>query len=88
MLTSRHPEVERLAFELATQRGQPVDEVLLAALRAEKARGTVSPPPHAQEHHRLLDEVRKIQERVASRPMLDARSADEILGYDERGIFG
>ena len=32
--------------------------------------------------------VRAIQEAVARLPVLDERPADEIIGYDENGLFG
>jgi hypothetical protein len=35
----------------------------------------------------LLARVRGIQEEVARLPVLDSRSADEIIGYNERGHF-
>lgn len=35
----------------------------------------------------LLARVREIQEEVARLPVLDNRSPDEIIGYDERGHF-
>jgi antitoxin VapB len=35
---------------------------------------------------RLLGELRAIRERVARLPELDARSDEEIIGYDEHGI--
>ncbi len=35
----------------------------------------------------LLARVRAIQAEVARLPILDARSADEIIGYNERGHF-
>ena len=31
-------------------------------------------------------EVRSIQERIAKLPVLDARDADDVLGYDEHGV--
>lgn len=34
----------------------------------------------------LRREIRRIQERVSRLPVLDDRSADEILGYDENGL--
>jgi antitoxin VapB len=34
----------------------------------------------------LRDELRPIGERVASMPVLDPRSSDEIIDYDERGL--
>ena len=35
---------------------------------------------------RLSDELRAIGERVAALPVLDDRTDDEILDYDERGV--
>ena len=38
------------------------------------------------ESDRLARELRAIRERCAGHPVLDSRSADEILGYDEHGL--
>jgi antitoxin VapB len=35
---------------------------------------------------RLRDELREIAQRCARLPTIDDRSAEEILGYDERGL--
>jgi len=35
----------------------------------------------------LLARVRAIQKDVAELPVLDARSPDEIIGYNERGVL-
>lgn len=35
---------------------------------------------------RLADELEAIAEHCANLPVLDSRSADEILGYDEQGL--
>ena len=32
--------------------------------------------------------VRALQDRLARLPVLDPRTPDEILGYDENGLFG
>jgi len=34
----------------------------------------------------MRTDVRRVQERIASLPVLDSRSADELLGYDEHGV--
>jgi len=39
-------------------------------------------------YQRMLGNIRKIQARVAALPVLDDRSPDEILGYDENGLPG
>jgi hypothetical protein len=36
----------------------------------------------------LIARIRAIQAEVARLPVLDARSPDEIIGYDERGLPG
>jgi len=36
---------------------------------------------------RLLARVRALQAEIARRPVLDARTPEEILGYNERGHF-
>lgn len=36
----------------------------------------------------LLARIRAIQAEVARLPVLDARSPDEIVGYNKRGHFG
>lgn len=35
---------------------------------------------------RLLGELREISERIARLPVLDTRSEEDIIGYDEFGI--
>ena len=39
-------------------------------------------------HRKPLDmaKIRELQARVAALPVLDTRTADEILGYDEFGL--
>lgn len=32
--------------------------------------------------------IRAIQQAVAQLPVLDARTPEEIIGYDEQGLFG
>jgi len=88
-------EADRLARELAEQTGESVEDAVLNALRRallhEKLdrinRETRREPtrfPIDDPH--MIDRVREIQERVARLPVLDDRSADELLGYDEWGL--
>jgi hypothetical protein len=46
-------------------------------LARESQRGT---------QYRFYTAVKRVQERLASLPVLDARNADELLGYDEHGV--
>ena len=80
-LNIKSGEAHRLAQALAEARGtnltEAVTAALAASLEAEKASGSAD---------LLLAEVAEIQAFVAALPDLDARSPEEIVGYDERGL--
>ena len=42
--------------------------------------------PRKQELERTKSEIAEILRRVDSLPVIDPRSADEILAYDEHGV--
>ncbi len=81
-LNIKHAEADRLARELAAVTGETLTEAVVAALRErlERQRQRRPKPSTAGE---ILREVRL---RLSRLPVLDARSADEILGYDEKGL--
>ena len=81
-LNIKNAETERLARELARRRGQGITEVLTDVLRREVERERRK-PARAGDRHRVLREIKDIAERVAQLPVLDDRSEDEILGYDD-----
>lgn len=78
-LSIKSDEADRLARELAEQTGENLTVAVTEAIRLRLAltrrrrRGVA---------RRLLD----ISERSASRPRLDERPEDEILGFDEHGL--
>lgn len=78
----KDPETDRLARAVAAATGVSLTEAIREALRDRLER----------ESHRsrrgIGVEVRRIQERLARIPVLDDRSADEILGYDDHGVPG
>ena len=80
-LSIKHPEADRLARELARRTGESLTDAVINALkeRLRREQGRVHGP-------RLRDEIRAIRQRCAVLPVLDPRSADEILGYDETGV--
>ena len=80
-LNIRNPEAERLAAELARLTGETKTEAVINALRDCLARIR-----RESSKRSLVDELEDIAEHCASLPVLDARPADEILGYDEHGI--
>jgi antitoxin VapB len=80
-LSIKHPEADRLARELAEVTGESITEAVLTALRERLIRET-----GRRHDHGLREEIARIQERVAKLPILDDRSAEEIIGYDEHGL--
>jgi antitoxin VapB len=74
----KDPEAAKLAHELAELKGEQVEQAVLNALRDQLAR--------QQEIARKLERVREIQRRVAALPVLDPRTPDEIIGYNEFGV--
>ena len=81
-LSIKHPEADRLARELAESTGEGITEAVITALRERLAR-LRKRRRHARS---LADELREIGERVAALPVLDPRTPEEILDYDDRGL--
>lgn len=82
-LSIRDPETDRLARELAALTGESMTEAIRTAL-AERL-GRMRRLREAEAERRIA-EVRAIQARVAALPVLDARSAEAILGHGEQGL--
>jgi antitoxin VapB len=80
-LSIKNPEADRLARELAETTGETLTEAVLTALRERLQRVT-----GRRRTSGLREEIARMQERIARLPVLDKRSDDEILGYDERGL--
>lgn len=80
-LNIRNPEAERLADELARYTGESKTEAVTNALRDRLARVR-----RERSGRSLAEELEAIAEHCAKLPVLDARSPEEILGYDEHGL--
>jgi antitoxin VapB len=80
-LNLRNPEAERLATELARHTGESKTEAVTKALRDRLARVR-----RERTKRSLVDELEEIAEHCANLPVLDARTAEEILGYNEIGL--
>jgi antitoxin VapB len=80
-LSIKDPEADRLARDLAARTGETLTEAVVVALRERLARETgrsrVIP---------LSEELAAIRRRCAALPVLDDRSPEEIIGYDEHGL--
>jgi antitoxin VapB len=78
-LNIRDPEAQRLARDLAEATGETMTSVVIKALQERlRVRQGVSRTERAA---RLMAHGK----RFAALPVLDPRSADEIIGYDEVG---
>lgn len=90
MITIDDPETERVARELAARDGETVEDFIRRAVRAQAAVETpvrsvqAEVPPEVRD--RRLAALREFQKTIATLPILDPRSPDEILGYDEHGL--
>lgn len=82
VLNIKDSETHRLASELARRTGLSLTAAVREALRERLAREE-SP---TSEQARKLARVMEIARRCAARPVLDPRTPEEILGYDENGI--
>ncbi len=82
-LNVKNDEAHRLAKELAELTGKSITDAVTKALKDAVAKARVS---HRSDVERIIAEVDEIAAHCASLPILDARSPEEILGYDERGL--
>lgn len=81
-LNIRNRETERLAAELAKLTGETKTQAVTRALRDRLDRVQRK----RRHRRRLVDELDEIATHCASLPVRDRRSADEIIGYDDRGV--
>ena len=76
------PEVDRLAHDVAAVTGESLAEAVKRSLaeRLEREQGK------RERAKSLAEELDEIALRCAALPDLDARSPEEIIGYDEHGL--
>jgi antitoxin VapB len=80
-LTIRNSDTEKLAEELSRLTGETKTEAVTQALRERLARLR-----RERTRKRLADELDEIALHCAKLPVLDSRTPDEILDYDEHGL--
>jgi antitoxin VapB len=80
-LNIKSPEVDRLARELTSVTGESLTTAVETALRErlERTRGR-------DRAARLDRRIARLRDEVGELEVIDDRSADEIIGYDERGL--
>lgn len=81
-LNIKDPEVYEIASELARRTGVSMTEVVRKSLRDTLAANNANQSVQS----RKLARVMEIARRISSSPVLDPRTPDEILGYDEHGL--
>lgn len=84
-LNIKNAETERLARELARRRKQGITETLTEVLRKEVERERRR--PRREDIAERLRRIHEIVEHYKSLPVLDDRTPDEIIGYNEQGLF-
>ena len=82
-ISLKDKEVDGLAREVARMTGETLTETIRTALAERLARERLERGKPAK----LADELEAIARRYDNLPLLDGRTDDEIIGYDEKGAF-
>lgn len=82
-LSIKDPRASQLARDVAKMTGGTMTEAVVNALQ-EKMEREIRRRDRVR--HNMVEEILAIGRRCAAAPVLDTRSEDEILGYDENGI--
>jgi antitoxin VapB len=85
------PETEHLARLIAERSGKTPERVLDDAVEACAREVGIVPPREPPRNHQLrgkpsVDRITAISDRFEAYPVLDDRSPDDIIGYDEFGV--
>lgn len=81
-LNIKIPEAEKLARKLARRTGESITQALITALRERLEREQRKD----EAIESLVEKIMDIGRHCAALPLLDKRSPDEIIGYDEHGL--
>jgi len=81
-ISIRNPEAVDLAREMAEEQGVTITQIVTEALKEKRRKEIVGFAQSA-----FVREIMEISERCSMLKVLDSRSEDEILGYDETGLF-
>ena len=81
-LSIKSPEVERKVRKLAATTGESITMAVSLAVDERLAREERK----RESKQAVLAEIRAIADHYSSLPILDSRTDEEILGYDENGI--
>jgi antitoxin VapB len=79
-LSLKSPEAERLARALAEATGESLTETITRALEERLQRVQAS-----RDFGAYAEPIHRLQQRIRERPVFDARSNDDIIGYGDDG---
>lgn len=82
-LSFKNPDVDRLARELASVTGETLTDAVLVSIRERLERERRR---RVRRETDLAEDLMEIGRQCAALPVLDIRSEDEILGYDQTGL--
>lgn len=72
-----------LARQLSDLTGATITDAVTTALSEALARERAR---HETERRRMVSDLDRLAEQCAALPVVDDRPAEEILGYDEKGV--
>jgi len=78
-----NPRADKLARELAKQTGETISDAVVKALEERLERNGDA---RQKEIERRRADIEEAVARIRKLPVLDDRTDDEILGYDEDGL--
>jgi antitoxin VapB len=81
-LSIKLPEADRLARRLAATTGETITVAVLQAIREKLQREERK----RESKRQLIADLMAIAHHCASLPVLDDRTEDEIMGWDENGL--
>ncbi|MBT9585304.1 type II toxin-antitoxin system VapB family antitoxin [bacterium] len=79
-LSIKDEEADRLARELTRYTGETLTEAVIVSLKERLARVRLRP------RSTLVEDIERIGKRVSRLQLLDSRTSEQILGYDENGL--
>jgi antitoxin VapB len=80
-LSIKSLKTERLAREIASKTGDSITGTIDKALEEKLERVN-----REQRRRNLMSQLEEILQRIDRLPVLDSRTPDEIIGYDEHGL--
>lgn len=80
------PDTEALARRIASAQHISVERAVSLAIEAAARIGSEPLAKPAMDRDELMRRMEAISARSGARPLVDPRSPDELLGYDEFGL--